>query len=152
VDEAFVGEEHGKNMLFSLRNVVYTPQSPRKDEPFTVKGSVELFNVPFIAPMWALVTVTYPERWWEEIIPIIGGPKVTESTMILGGDFEVTFAKGFTREGEYTLEVEVYSGPTYAIDKVRLPPLPSVASERTTFIVSGEAPSKAVTVQSLYLS
>ncbi|GAJ07153.1 unnamed protein product, partial [marine sediment metagenome] len=101
---------------------------------------VELFGLPFLAPAWVIAKVTYPERWWEEIIPIIGSPTVGESQLAMGGDFEITFPKGFDREGEFTLKVEVHPGPTYTMDSITLPPFPPVASEETTFIVAGEVP------------
>lgn len=131
-------------ILFTLKDITYTPEAPRKDEPFTVKGKVELFGIPFLAPVWVIAKVTYPERWWEEIIPIIGSPTVGEGQMALGGDFEINFPKGFDREGEFLLEVEVHAGPTYTLDSITLPPFPPMASEETTFLVSGEVPPEEI--------
>ena len=68
-------------MLFSLKNVTYSPETPEMNEPFTVRGNVELFGIPFLAPAWVIAYVTYPETWWEEIIPIWGSPSVSESDM-----------------------------------------------------------------------
>ena len=129
-----------ENLLFSLKDVTYSPESPRMKQPFTVTGKVELFGIPFLAPIWVIARVTYPEKWWEEIIPIIGSPIVGEGEMALGGDFEITFPRGFDREGEFTLGVEVHPGPTYTVDSITLPPFPPVAKEETTFIVAGEVP------------
>jgi len=132
--------EAPKDLLFSLKDITYTPETPRKKEAFTVKGKVELFGIPFLAPIWVIAKVTYPEEWWEEIIPIIGSPTVGEGQMALGGDFEITFPRGFEREGEFPLDVEAHAGPTYTIDKITLPPFPPMASGKTTFMVGGEVP------------
>ncbi|MBA7542148.1 hypothetical protein ES705_34467 [subsurface metagenome] len=129
--------------LFSLKDIIY-PETIRKGEPFMVKGKVELFSLPFLAPIWVIARVTAPETWWEHYIPIWGSPTVGEGQMAIGGDFEITFPKGFDREGEFVLEVEAHAGPTYAIDKITLPPFPPVASEETTFIVAGEVPPEEV--------
>lgn len=127
------------NLLFSLKDVTYTPVSPRMKEPFIVKGKVELFGLLFLAPIWVIAKVTYPENWWEEIIPIWGSPTVGEGQMALGGDFEIDFPKGFDREGEYALDVEVHLGPTYTLDSTTLPPFPPLAEYKATFFVVGEA-------------
>jgi len=58
--------------------------------------------------------------------------------MVIGGEFEVTYLRGFNREGEYSLAVMVYAGPTMPINKLTLPPFPPVATAETIFIVSGE--------------
>ncbi|MBA7644246.1 hypothetical protein ES703_51988 [subsurface metagenome] len=133
--------EAPEGALFSLKDVSYT-ETPRLKEPFTVKGKIELFKIPFVAPIWVIAKVTYPERWWEEIIPIIGGPTISEGATVFGGNFEITFPRGFDREGEFILEVEAYAGPTFSIDKMTIPPFPPVASEKTTFIVAGEVPEE----------
>jgi len=130
------------DMLFSLEDITYTPEAPRLKEPFTVKGKVELFGLLFLAPVWVQAKVTYPESWWEEIIPIIGGPTISEGATVFGGNFEIKFPKGFDREGEFILEVAVYLGPTYSLDSIVLPPFPPIASEKTTFIVAGEVPEE----------
>lgn len=132
--------EMPENLLFSLKEVTYTPTAPRMKEAFVVKGKVELFGIPFVAPIWVIAKVTYPEEWWEEIIPIWGSPTVGEGQMALGGDFEIAFSKGFDREGEFTLDVEAHLGPTYTLDSITLPPFPPLASKETTFIVGGEVP------------
>jgi hypothetical protein len=130
----------GEGMLFSIKDLSYSPEAPRKNDPFTVKGKVELFGLPFVAPVWVIVTVAYPETFWEEIIPIIGAPEVRESKMVIGGNFELTFKAGFIREGEYKLAARVYIGPTIPLDSLVLPPAPAFATEETTFVVAGEAP------------
>lgn len=136
--------EEPKGIFFTLKDVIYTPESPRLKQPFTVKGKVELFKIPFLAPVWVQARVTYPEKWWEEIVPIIGSPTIGEGTTALGGNFEITFPKGFDREGEFALSVEVYAGPTYTIDKMTLPPIPPVASEEFIFTVAGEVPPEEI--------
>ena len=91
--------EAPEGVLFTLKDISYTPEMPRMKEPFTVMGKVELFGLPFLAPVWVVAKVTYPEKWWEEIIPIIGSPTVGEGQMAIGGDFKINFPKGFDREG-----------------------------------------------------
>jgi hypothetical protein len=127
-------------VLFSIKDLSYSPEVPRKNDPFTVRGKVELFGLPFVAPVWVIVTVTYPETWWEEILPIIGASEVRESSIVVGGDFELTFKTGFIREGEFKLAARVYIGPTIPLDSLVLPPAPAFATEETTFIVAGTAP------------
>lgn len=127
-------------ILFSLKEISYSPVAPRLKEPFTVKGKVNLFGIPFLVPVWVIATVTYPQKWWEEIIPLIGAPEVRRSNMALGGDFEVTFEKGFEREGEFSLAVRVYPGPTFPLNSIVFPPAPAVATYETTFGVLGEVP------------
>ena len=134
--------EAPEGVLFTLKDLTYTPEKPRLKETFTVKGKVELLKLTFVLPIWVVVTVTYPERWWEEIIPIIGGPEVRESSTVIGGDFEITFRKGFDREGDFGLAVRAYAGPTFPIDKITIPPFPPVATEETTFLVAGEVPEE----------
>ena len=136
-----------EDLLFVLKEITYSPKAPRMKEPFTVKGKVQLFNIPFVAPIWVIARVTYPEKWWEAVIPIIGSPTVAEGDIALGSDFEVGFPKGFDREGEFTLEVAAYAGPTFSVDKITLPPFPPVSSEKTTFIVGGEVPPEEVGFQ-----
>ena len=131
-----------EGIFFTLKDITYAPETPREKEPFTVKGKVNLFGMTFFPPLWIQAKVTYPEKWWEEIVPIIGSPTVAEGKMAIGGDFEITFPKGFDREGEFELEVAVYAGPTYSMDSIVLPPFPPVASEKTTFIVAGEVPEE----------
>lgn len=126
-----------EELLFGLKDITFAPAKPRMKESFTVKGKVELFRIPFLLPIWVIITVEYPERWWEEIIPIIGAPQVREMDIVVGGDFEITFEKGFAREGEFKLAVRAYAGPTVPIDKMVLPPFPPAITEETTFIVAG---------------
>ncbi|GAH87334.1 unnamed protein product, partial [marine sediment metagenome] len=132
--------EEVEGLLFTLKDITYLPDTPRMNEPFLVTGKVELFKIPFLAPVWVIVTAEYPETWWEEIIPIIGAPQVREMAMVLGADFEITFKGGFTREGVFKLTTRLYAGPTMPLDKITLPPFPPVATSETTFIVSGEVP------------
>jgi len=132
--------ELGDDLLFSLKDIAYTPVVPKMNEPFTVTGKVNLFGIPFLAPAWVIVTATYPATWWEQIIPIIGAPEVRESSMVVGSDFEITFKRGFLREGEFALSVRVYPGPTFPLDSIVFPPAPAFATEETTFMVAGEVP------------
>jgi hypothetical protein len=127
-------------LLFALQDVTFTPETPQMKDPFTVKGKVNLLKIPFMAPLWIIAVVTYPEEWWEELIPIWGSPEVRASDVALGGDFTIEFPRGFEREGEFKLDVYLYGGPTYALDSITLPPIPALASAKTTFIVAGEAP------------
>jgi len=140
------------NLLCTLKDITYTPESPRMKEPFTVRGKVELLKIPFVMPIWVLAKVTYPEEWWEELIPIWGSPTVGESQTALGGDFEINFPKGFEREGEFALDVEVHAGPTFSLDKITIPPFPPVASEQMTFIVGGEVPPEETGFQNFRIT
>jgi len=133
-----IAEQEG--LLFALGDVSYSPVAPKMSEPFTIKGKVNLLKIPFFGPLWIIATVTYPSVWWEEIIPIIGSPEVRATDIAIGGNFEIAFAKGFQREGEFSLSVRVYPGPTFPIDSIVLPPAPAAATVETTFIVAGEAP------------
>ena len=132
------------DILFTLKDVTYTPDRPRLKVPFAVKGKLELFKIPFLAPIWVRAKVTYPEAFWEEIIPIIGAPTVIESDVAIGSDFEINFPRGFDREGEFVLDVEAYAGPTFSVAKMTIPPFPPVTSYQTTFIVAGEVPPEEV--------
>lgn len=133
-----------ENIGFNLEDIAIAPAIPRMNEPITVSGKVKLFKLPFVAPIWVIVTATYPERWWEEIIPIIGSPEVREMAMVVGGQFKVTFKKGFDREDEFGLAVRAYAGPTLPINTLTLPPFPPVATEETTFTILGEMPPEEI--------
>ncbi|GAH29337.1 unnamed protein product, partial [marine sediment metagenome] len=76
-----------EGILFTLKDIAYIPEAPKMDEPFTIKGKVDLLKIPFLAPIWVTATVTYPETFWEEIIPIWGSPRVSEMSMVIGGNF-----------------------------------------------------------------
>ncbi len=132
----------GGDMLFSLKEITSTPEAPRMNEPFVVRGKIDLFKLPFFGPIWIIATVLYPERWWEEIIPIVGSPEIRKDTIALGSDFEISFPKGFDREGEYTLSVRAYGGPTLPLDSIVLPPFPPVSTVEGTFTVEGEVPEE----------
>lgn len=129
-----------EGILFTLEDVSFSPASPMMNEPFTVKGKVNLLKIPFLGPVWVIATVKAPETWWEHYIPIWGSPEVRATDIALGGNFEITFSSGFDREGEYGLSVRVYPGPTVPLDSIVLPPAPAAAAVETTFIVAGEAP------------
>jgi len=126
------------SLLFKVKDVSHEPDVPTTYQAFKVAGVVDLFGMKFLGVVWVIATVEYPEEWWEEIIPIIGAPQVSEMAMVVGGSFEVLFSKGFSREGEYGLTVKVFAGPTFPTDSIVLPPLPAVASDSSTFMVSGE--------------
>jgi len=131
-----------EGILFKLKDIAYSPTSPRMKEPFTVKGKADLFNLPFLLPVWVIVTVEYPESLWEKIIPIIGAKQVREMSVALGGNFEVTFTTGFKGEGEFKLTVRLYTGPSMPLDSFVLPPFPPVATYEETFSVVGEIPEE----------
>lgn len=140
VDEIGPPIEAPEGLFFTFEEISYLPASPRMNEAFKVAGKIDLFKLPFLGPIWVIATVVYPEKWWEEIIPIWGSPEIREGATALGGDFEITFLKGFDREGEFLLEVRAYAGPTMSLDSITLPPFPPVATMETVFTVSGEAP------------
>ncbi|GAJ00567.1 unnamed protein product, partial [marine sediment metagenome] len=131
-----------EGLAFTLEEVSYSPLGPRKNEPFAVRGKIDLLKLPFFGPIWIIATVTYPERWWEEIIPIWGSPEIRKKTTALGGDFEISFPKGFDREGEFSLAVRAYAGPTMPLDSITLPPFPPVSTVEAFFTVEGEVPEE----------
>ena len=137
----------GGGLLFTLEDVVYSPETPTMDEPFTVTGKIKLFGLPFLAPAWVVAYVIYPETWWEEIIPIWGSPRVSEGDFALGGNFEIAFPKGFQREGDFDLSVEVHAGPTMPIDSFTIPPFPPLAKEEMSFTVAGKPPPEEERIQ-----
>ena len=139
-------------IFFTLEDVAVTPATPMQNELVIVFGKVKLFKIPFIAPIWVIATVTAPETLWEHYIPIWGAPEIRERDTALGGDFEIIFKKGFDREGEYSLAVRAYAGPTIPIDTMTLPPFPPVATEETTFVVSGEAPPEEANFRSFRIT
>ncbi|MDD5510418.1 MAG: hypothetical protein PHI12_06395, partial [Dehalococcoidales bacterium] len=132
--------------LFTLKEVTWTPEIPKKNDAFTVEGKVELFGIPLLVPVWVIVSVTYPEEWWE----IIGSPAEYKTAMTWLGNFKVTFDKGFSRDGEYKLEVSAYAGPTTTVSiisskSVTLPPFPSLTKlTEQTFSVSSEEAGFAI--------
>ena len=135
-----------QDFLFVLKNVACTPTAPRQKEVITIKGEVDLFKIPFFAPVWVIASVTYPQKWWEFLL---GSPTVHEMTVAIGGKFEIKFAEGFDREGEYTLAVNLYFGPTKTttmgtLKSVTLPPLPSLDTYEAKFTVSGEVPEEEI--------
>ena len=138
--EKIVGLPAVEGLLFTFSDITHSPEIPKMNERFTVKGKVALFRLPFFGPIWIIATAVYPETWWEEIIPIIGSPEVRADATAIGSDFEITFPKGFSREGEFPLTLRAYAGPTMPLNSVTLPPFPPVASAEMTFTVSGEAP------------
>lgn len=129
-----------EGFLLEFTDVTYSPTYPRANEPFTVTGKIELLKVPYLAPIWMIATVEYPERWWEEIIPIIGAKEVRATTTAWGGNFTIKFPEGFKREGDFKLSVRAYGGPTTPLDSLTLPPFPPVNTYETTFTVEGEVP------------
>lgn len=124
--------------LFTLKDVSYFPEFPRANEAFGVTGRAELFGIPFLPPLWVIVTCTYPETWWEEIVPIIGAPSERRMGLVRMGNFRVDFPLGLKREGEYELLVELFAGPTTPLDSFDIPPIPSVSHFRTKFTISGK--------------
>ena len=90
-----------EGLLFAFEDVSYSPVAPKMSEPFTVRGKVNLLKIPFLGPVWVIATVTYPETWWEEIIPIWGSPEVRATDVAIGGNFEITFANGFRERGSF---------------------------------------------------
>ena len=140
-----------QDFLFVLKNVAYTPKTPRQKEVITIKGEVDLFKIPFYAPVWVIASVTYPHKWWEFLL---GSPTVHEMTVAIGGKFEIKFAEGFDREGEYTLAVNLYFGPTITttmgtLKSLTLPPLPSLDTYEAKFTVGGELPPEEATYEPL---
>ncbi len=124
-------------VLFTLKDVIWSPKTPSMKQPFTIKGKIDLFGIIYLAPVWVIAHVTYPETFWEEILPIIGSPKVSEVNLVIGGNFKITFANGFLRQGEYILRVEVHAGPTIPVSSFTIPPFPPLAYIDTKFTVSG---------------
>ncbi len=135
------------SLLWKLKDVTISPEIPRRGEPVVIRGKVDLFGMSYILPTWVLATIVYPENWWEEIIPIIGAPRVREITIGVGGDFEILFPKGLLREGEYEVNLGAYLGPTNPIDGFILPPVPPVASAALLLSVVGDPPTSEETIR-----
>lgn len=113
--------------LFSLKEVTWTPDTPKQKEPFTIKGKVDLINVPFLPLVWVIASVTYPKQ----LTDILGAPVAQSMSMAWFGNFSISFNEGFDREGEYKLDLNVYLGPTVTTSlafitskSVTIPPLP----------------------------
>lgn len=131
--------------LFALKEVAFSPGAPGLKEPFTIKGKVDLFSLPYLAVVWIIAIVTYPQRWWETV----GSPKVAVGSMAWLGNFSITFPEGFDREGDYKLDVAAYLGPTMAVGggpissvSMAIPPFPPISTVPTqTFTVAGTAES-----------
>lgn len=135
--------------LFKLSNVAHAPATPAREQPFIITGDISLFSIPFVALVWVIGSVTYPESWWESIIPLLGSPVVHRVDVALGGHFKIQFPEGFKRDGKYSLIVRAYLGPTTSettalVKTVVIPPFPAVATTETTFNVSGTPPPKEI--------
>ena len=114
--------------LFDIRSVSY-PSTIKTKTAFKVTGDVTLFSIPFYALLWVAVTVTYPKKWWE----VIGSPETASVAIAKLGKFEVEFPEGFDREGDYTIDIRAFLGPTIITSigfissaSITIPPFPSV--------------------------
>jgi hypothetical protein len=83
--------------------------------------------------------------------PIGAGGIATANGVAVLGKFTVTFPNGFPSEGQYSLKVNVYAGPTIEVSagpitsvSYSIPPFPAIASTtKQTFSVSGSGPTSS---------
>jgi len=114
-----------------LEDVIVTPETPKSNETFSARGKIRLADMPFILPTWVICSITGPgER--------------RESSIAVGGTFDVKFAGGLLSEGSYKLETKLYIGPTASLDKTIFPPFPAIDTYTSAFTVSGVAPPPSV--------
>lgn len=93
--------------LFTFKDVTYSPAAPAKKQAFNVKGEIKLFGMPYAGAFWVIAKVTYPKVWSD----LIGPPADYEAAVAWFGKFSIDFPKGFSRSGEYTLDILGYLGP-----------------------------------------
>ena len=99
--------------FFTLKNVQWT-QNPITNTPFKITGKVDLFGIPWIIPPWVIAYITYPRRSIGPI-PIEPFPPIAHAGVVAWfGNFTINFPKGFEREGEYTIDLKMFLGPTFA--------------------------------------
>ncbi|GAI03464.1 unnamed protein product, partial [marine sediment metagenome] len=51
-----------EGFLFTLEEVSYSPEAPRMNELFTVRGKIDLFRLPFFGPIWIIATADLHRR------------------------------------------------------------------------------------------
>ena len=99
--------------FFTLKKVQWTA-TPLTNTDFKITGKVDLIGIPYIAPVWMIAYVTYPRRSIGPI-PVEPFPPVAHAGSVAWfGNFSIDFPKGFDREGEYTLDLKMFLGPTFA--------------------------------------
>lgn len=140
-------------MLFTLKDVAWSPKEPKANQTLAVSGKINALNVPFLPPVWVITSITFPKKLLET-----AAPEDRKMTIAIGGKFQTQFT-GLDREGNYELTVRVYAGPTVplgektgvqtfltggVVGKMVLPPIPPVASSTAKIAVVGmsEAPDK----------
>ena len=90
--------------------------------------------MPFMLPTWVACSIT--------------GPEVRrESSIAVGGTFDIGFFGGLPTEGDYILETKVYAGPTASWDETTFPPFPAVDSYTLAFTVTTEVSPPKCTVE-----
>lgn len=114
-----------------LEDIIITPETPKSNETFSARGKITLAGIPFILPTWVICSITGPSER-------------RESSIAVGGTFDVEFAGGLLSEGSYKLETKLYIGPTASLDKTIFPPFPAVDTYTSAFTVSGVAPPPVV--------
>jgi hypothetical protein len=135
--------------FFTLRNVKWTV-NPVTNTDFKITGKVDLIGIPFIAPVWIIAYVTYPRRSIGPI-PVEPFPPIAHAGSVAWfGSFSIDFPKGFEREGEYTLDLKMFLGPTFAqsagpitsvvVTEPPIPPFTTLLSQKFT-VTQGGAPN-----------
>ena len=142
--------------IFDIKSVNY-PSTITTDTDFKVTGEVTLFDIRYFGlPLWVAVTVTYPSGW----LDLLGGKQTAHVPVAWFGSFSADFPKGFGGEGDYTLDIRAYLGPTIVATEnlpilggisATIPPIPSVVIyPKQKFTVAGKGVDKAVKQSVVY--
>ena len=135
--------------FFTLRNVKWTA-NPVTNTDFKITGKVDLFGIWYLAPVWVIAYVTYPRRSIGGI-PVEPFPPIAHAGSVAWfGNFSIDFPKGFDRTGEYTLDLKMFLGPTFAqsvgpitsvvVTEPPFPPFTTLLSQKFT-VTQGGAPN-----------
>ena len=135
--------------FFTLRNVKWTA-NPVTNTDFKITGKVDLFGIWYLAPVWVIAYVTYPRRSIGPI-PVEPFPPIAHAGSVAWfGNFVINFPKGFERTGEYTLDLRMFLGPTFAqsvgpitsvvVTEPPFPPFTTLMSQKFT-VTQGGAPN-----------
>lgn len=129
--------------LFEIKNVKF-PKTIALNSAWKITGDLALLGISYVLPVWVVVNVHYPKQF----IEILGAPINSKIGVALLGKFAIEFSDGFAREGDYTVDVMAYVGPTTQVSagpvtsiSAPIPPIPAVASiVKQAFTVGGQPP------------